>query len=74
MEGIDSTKMSTLDQNQLFEIAECRRKSALIEWLRDNGIKYTLTRKGHVVTTIEQINIALADSTRQEVIGFGPES
>lgn len=66
--------MSTLNQNQLFEIAECGQKTALIEWLRENGIKYILTRKGHVVTTIEQINVALADNKRQEVIEFGAES
>ena len=63
----------TLNQNQLFEIAECGQKSALIDWLRETGIKYTLTRKGHVITTIEQINIALADESRQEVIEFGTE-
>ena len=63
--------MSTLNQNQLFEIAECRRKSALIDWLRENGIKYTYSRKGRVVSTEEQINIALAGKDREEVIEFG---
>ncbi|MCP3669909.1 MAG: DUF4224 domain-containing protein [Gammaproteobacteria bacterium] len=66
--------MSALNQKQLFEIAECGQKSALIDWLRENGIKYTLTRKGHVVTTLDQFNVALADNKRQEVIEFGPES
>ena len=65
--------VTTLNQNQLFEIAECGQKSALIDWLLSNRIKYTLTRKGHVVTTIEQINIALADNDRQEVIELGQE-
>ncbi len=65
--------MSTLNQDQLFDIAECRRKSALIDWLRENGIKFTFTKKGRVVSTVEQINIALADQDRQEVIEFGAE-
>ena len=68
-----ATMESTLNQNQLFEIAECGQRSALIGWLRENGIKYTLTRKGHVITTIEQINTALSDNNRQEVIEFGQE-
>jgi hypothetical protein len=30
--------MNTLNQNQLFEIAECRRKLVLMDWLRENRI------------------------------------
>jgi len=65
--------MNTLNQNQLFEIAECGQKSTLIDWLHENGIKYTLTRKGHIMSTIEQINSALTDEKQQEVIEFGQE-
>jgi arsenate reductase-like glutaredoxin family protein len=65
--------MSALNQNQLLKIAECSQKSALIEWLRENGIKYTLSRKGRVISTLEQINSALSDEGRQEVIEFGQE-
>jgi len=67
------TLMTTINQSQLFEIAECRRKSALIDWLRENGIKYILTRKGHVVTTSEQFNMALEGDKKPEVIEFGAE-
>jgi hypothetical protein len=73
-EKITVSIMSTLNQSELFEIAECRRKSALIDWLRENGIKYTYSRKGRVVSTEEQINIALAGKDREEVIEFGAKS
>jgi hypothetical protein len=66
--------MSTLNQSQLFEIAECGQKAALIGWLRENGINYTLTRKGRVVTTSEQFNMALEGNNKAEVIEFGSES
>ena len=35
------TRMSTLNQSQLFEIAECGQKGALIDWLRENDITIT---------------------------------
>jgi arsenate reductase-like glutaredoxin family protein len=72
LETIKANKVNALNQDQLLEIAECGQKSALIEWLRENGIKYTLTRKGRVMTTLEQINNALS-ATDKEVIEFGQE-
>ena len=54
------------------EFAECRQQARLIEWLMENGIKFTLNRKGKPVTTTDQINKAL-EASGQEVIEFGKE-
>ena len=66
---------STLNQDQLFEIAEWGQKSALMDWLRWNGIKYTVTRKGRVMTTLEQINSALVanDKALENVASSSPD-
>lgn len=57
----------TLNQEQLFEISDCKQQSKLLEWLHKNGIKYTYTRKGRVITTYEQFNIALADEVHERI-------
>jgi arsenate reductase-like glutaredoxin family protein len=61
-----------VNHQQLREYAECSQQAKLIEWLIENGIKFTLNRKGKPVTTIEQINKAL-EACGQEVIEFGQE-
>lgn len=62
----------TLNQEQLFEIAECGHKALLIEWLQENGVNYMLTRKGRVVTTLDQINKALQRDGEQEIDFVAP--
>ena len=61
-----------VSHQQLLEYAECKQHTKLLEWLLENGIKFTLNRKGKAVTTTEQINKAL-ESCRKEVIEFGAE-
>ena len=61
-----------LNQKQLFEYTDCGQKTTLIEWLRERGVKYTLSRKGRVITTLEQINNALAEDTPED-FEFGQE-
>ena len=61
-----------VNHQQLSEFAGCRQQTRLIEWLLENGIKFTLNRKGKPVTTTEQINKAL-EASGQEVIEFGPK-
>ena len=60
------------NHHQLMEFVECRQQTKLIEWLLENGIRFTLNRKGKPVTTTDQINKAL-ESCGQEVIEFGQE-
>lgn len=62
-----------LNQKQLFEYSECGQKATLIDWLRENGIRYTLTRKGRVVSTLQQINNALAENDDEDDYEFGQE-
>ncbi len=61
-----------VNHHQLMEFADCKQQARLIEWLMENGIKFTLNRKGKPVTTTEQINNAL-EASGQEVIEFGQE-
>lgn len=61
-----------LNQEQLFEISETGKKTILIEWLRDNGIKYKLTRKGKVITSLKAFNDSFEEEV-SEVIDFGQE-
>ncbi len=44
----------------------------MIEWLRDNGIKYKLTRKGKVITSLKAFNDSFEEEV-SEVIDFGQE-
>jgi len=64
---------ATLNQDQLFEIAECKSKSSLIKWLLANRVRYTLTRRGRVVTTPEQLNAGLVAGDIEEDYEFGQE-
>ena len=61
-----------VNHHQLMEYSDCKQQAKLVEWLMENGIKFTLNRKGKPVTTTEQINNAL-ESCGQEVIEFGQE-
>jgi len=61
-----------VNHQQLLKYAECGQQTKLIEWLMENGIKFTLNRKGKPVTTTEQINKAL-EGSGQEIIEFGQE-
>lgn len=54
----------------LYEWAECKQRSKLIEWLNENNIAYRLSRTGNPITTIDAINASLNNKTNDDDIEF----
>ncbi len=63
------------NQDELFEIAEVKQQSKLINWLNQRGIKYSFTGKRRVFSTIDQINAHFTDSETHAIeFGYGQKS
>ena len=59
-----------ITQKELFEIAQVRQKSRLIQWLNEQGIRYKLAANGEVFTTPLQLNTSFTEE-QDEAIVFG---
>ena len=58
-----------VSQSELFEIAKVKSQGPLLEWLRDNQIRFRFTRggekKGEVWTTPKQIDDSFEGNQRE---------
>lgn len=59
--------MQLIHETELKAWTGCGQKNTLEKWLRENGIKYFINKKGSIVTTIEACNNALLKKKHEEI-------
>lgn len=59
-----------VDEKQLMEMADCRRRAELLRWLDDRRIGYICARSGKVSTTVDALTAAATRSANDGELEF----